>query len=307
MKHFQGLIPATYTPFKDNGDLDLSVIPAQAQYYAEQKFPAVFVCGSTGESHSTTTDERLQVAETWKKHAPSSLEVIVHVGHNSQRDAVVLAKHAREIGAAAVSAMAPCYFKPGSVDDLVEFIRPIAAACAPLGFYFYDIPGLTGVSFRADHILAKAAATIPNFAGIKYTSADLMRLQTCLAYESGKYNILYGTDEILLATLALGIKGGVGSTYNYAPKPYLKVIEAFNRGDMETARAEQRKSVALVEVLIEHGVLRTGKAIMSLMGLSCGTVRYPNKPVGLDELKEIHRKLSPMDIFARPLTLPRSK
>lgn len=304
MKHYTGLIPAAHTPCKANGDVDLGPIPALAQLYVEQGAPAVFINGSTGECHSFSTTERMQIAEAWRKSAPANLDVIVHVGHNTQRDAIVLASQARDLKCAAVATMAPTYFKPTSIANLVEYIAPIAAAASELPFYYYDIPSMTGVSFPADKVLAQASRAIPNFAGLKYTSPDLMRLQTCLAFENGKYNILYGSDEILLAAVALGVRGGVGSTYNYAAPLYRRVLDAFARGDLETARIEQRKSVALVEILLEHGVIRTGKTIMSLIGVDCGPPRLPLRAVESDELKLIYEKLRSFDIFSRPLKMP---
>jgi len=303
MKHYEGFIPAAYTPCHPNGELNLAPIAALARLYAEQSAPAVFICGSTGESHSFTTDERMQVAREWRRAAPAGLDVIVHVGHNSQRDAIALAAHAREIGAAAVAAMAPCYFLPETADDLIAFLKPVAAAAGNLPFYFYDIPTMTGVCFPADQILRLAASAMPNFAGIKFTSSDLMRLQACLAFEGGKYDILYGTDEALLAAVALGVKGGVGSTYNYAAPVYRRMMDAFNRGDMETARREQLKSVALIQALLEHGIFRGGKAIMSLLGIDCGPVRPPLRAVEPEELREIHQKVKSLGIFSRPLKL----
>jgi N-acetylneuraminate lyase len=304
MKHYVGLIPAAYTPCRANGDLHLDPIPAMAALFAKQAMPAVFICGSTGEGHSFTVAERMQTAEAWRRSAPATLDVIVHVGHNCQRDSIALASHARECGAAAVATMAPSYFKPATVGDVVGFVRPIAAAAGDLPFYYYDIPSMTGVSFRGDLVLREAARAIPNFAGLKYTTPDLMRLQSCLAYDGGKYDILYGSDEIHLAALAFGVRGAVGSTYNYAAPVYQRVREAFARNDLETARAEQRKSVELVEILFEHGVMRAGKAIMSLLGIDCGPIRPPLKTVERDELKAIYEKLRGLDVFPAALRMP---
>jgi N-acetylneuraminate lyase len=303
MKHYEGFIPAAYTPCHRDGELNLSPIVALAGLYTGQGAPGVFICGSTGESHSFTTDERKQVAWAWQQAAPPGLDVIVHVGHNTQRDAIALAAHAREIGAAAVAAMAPCYFLPETVEDLISFLQPIAAAAGSLPFYFYDIPSMTGVSFPADRIIRLAASAIPNFAGLKFTSSDLMRLQACLAFEGGKYDILYGTDEVLLATAALGVKGAVGSTYNYAAPVYRRMMDAFCRSDMEAARLEQLASVQLVQALVQHGVLRAGKAIMSLLGIDCGPVRPPLRPVSPEETQEIYNKVQLLDVFPRPLRL----
>lgn len=302
MKHYTGLIPAAYTPCRADGELNPDPIPALARLYAEQRVPAVFVCGSTGECHSFTREERMRTAEAWLAAAAGGMDLIVHVGTNCQRDAIALAAHAKAIGAAAVAALAPSYHRPATVADLVEFMRPVAAAAAPLPFYFYDIPQMTNVALPADHVLRQCAAAIPTFAGIKFSGPDLMRLQACLGFEQGRYDLLYGSDENLLAALALGVRGAVGSTFNYAAPVYHRVLDAFARGDLPIARIEQRKSVAHVEVLFEHGVLRAGKAIMSLLGIDCGPVRPPFRPVEAEELRAIHDKLAPhAEIFARPL------
>ncbi|HEY2585651.1 MAG TPA: dihydrodipicolinate synthase family protein [Tepidisphaeraceae bacterium] len=304
MKHYTGLIPAAYTPCRADGELNLEPIPELARLYAEQRAPAVFVCGSTGECHSFTREERMRTAEAWLA-AAAGMDVIVHVGTNCQRDAIALAQHAKAIGAAAVAALAPSYHRPATVADLVEFMRPVAAAAAPLPFYFYDIPQMTGVALPADRVLRQCAAVIPTSAGIKFSGPDLMRLQACLGIENGRYDLLYGSDENLLAALALGVRGAVGSTFNYAAPVYHRVVDAFSRGDLAAARAEQRKSVAHVEVLFEHGVLRTGKAIMSLIGIDCGPIRPPFRPVEAEDLRAIYDKLSPHgEIFARQLRLP---
>src|SRR5687767_10773418 len=114
MLHYTGLIPAAYTPFAPDGALDLGPVADLAALFAGQRLPAAFVCGTTGESHSLTVAERKAVAERWRAVAPAGLDVIVHVGHNCQRDAADLAAHARDIGAAAVAALAPSYFRPAS-------------------------------------------------------------------------------------------------------------------------------------------------------------------------------------------------
>ena len=56
--------------------------------------------------------------------------------------------------------------------------------------------------------LAQAPDRIPTLAGIKYTNADLMSYQLCLRAGNGRFDVPYGTDEWLLAALALGAGRG---------------------------------------------------------------------------------------------------
>src|SRR4051812_22509523 len=95
-----GLVAAPYTPFDLDGNLKLSVIERQAEALTDAGVSGAFVCGTTGEGLSMTTAERTQVAQRWAEVcAGTPLKAIVHAGHNSQRDAIVLARHAAKIGA----------------------------------------------------------------------------------------------------------------------------------------------------------------------------------------------------------------
>ena len=115
-----GLVAATHTPFDSNGDLNLAAVEAQAAYLARHRVGTAFIGGSTGESHSLSFQERIELTERWARVAPShGLQVVVHVGSNCLRDARALAIHAESMGAAAVSAEtevgAPCVSWDGAV------------------------------------------------------------------------------------------------------------------------------------------------------------------------------------------------
>src|SRR5690606_17793331 len=94
---------------------------------------------------SVVSEGRMQLAVEWRRAAGSELKVIVHVGHTSLLEAQRLAEHAQRIGADAVATMAPFFFKPAGVGDLVEFCAEVACAAPELPFYFYHIPSMTGV------------------------------------------------------------------------------------------------------------------------------------------------------------------
>ncbi|HEX8916083.1 MAG TPA: dihydrodipicolinate synthase family protein, partial [Humisphaera sp.] len=110
-----GLVAATHTPFAADGSLNLSAVERQAEHLARAGVAAVFVGGTTGESASLTTDERIALAGRWADVVRQSpLRLVVHVGSNCLADARALASHAAAAGAAAVSMLAPSYFKPRS-------------------------------------------------------------------------------------------------------------------------------------------------------------------------------------------------
>ena len=179
--------------------------------------------------------------------------------------------------------MAPSYFKPASVQDLIDFCAPIAAEADPLPFYFYDIPGMTGVRLRMSEFLYQARFRIPTLRGLKYSNDDLLELQECVRLDHGAFDVLLGSDECLLAGLCLGIRGAVGSTYNFAAPLYQRLIKAFEKHDLETARALQGQSIDLIKTLGEFGFLAASKCVMAMLGVECGPVRPPVRNLTLDQ------------------------
>ena len=206
MIKIKGLIAAAFTPFHEDGSLNLQLVPALVDKLHKDGLRGIFVCGSNGEGPNMTTEERMQVAEAFVKAANGRLLVIVHVGHSSIAESRILAAHAAEIGADAFSSVAAFYFKPVSVQNLVDCMVEIAGAAPDLPFYYYHIPHLTGVNMDMIEFLRSAGDLIPNLAGIKYTSSAIHEYQACLNFEEGRFDILYGLDELLLPALSVGAK-----------------------------------------------------------------------------------------------------
>lgn len=269
------LVAATHSPFHPDGSLAPEVVPVQAAFLAANGIRTVFITGSTGESHSLTSAERLALYDAWAAAAPRhGLKVIAHVGGNCIEDARTLARRAEKLGFAAISALAPSYYKPGSIAALIDCCAAVAAAAPATPFYYYDIPALTGVTLPMETFLAEAPARIPTLAGIKFTNPDLVSYRRSLD-AAGKLDLPWGVDETLLAALAAGAKGGVGSTYNWAPKLYTDLIAAHARGDLAEARRLQSLSIAMIDAIAATGFLGTAKALMERLGVPVGPARLP--------------------------------
>ena len=203
------------------------------------------------------------------------LAVIGHVGGNSIEDARRLARRARDHQFAAISTLPPSYFKPESLTDLIDWCATIAAEAPDLPFYYYDIPSMSGVSFPIEELLAEGPARIPSLAGAKFTNLDLISYRRSLDVGGDRFDLPWGTDEALLAALATGARGAVGSTYNWAPRLYVSLMDAFGRGDHHEARRLQSISIAMVDAISATGFIGTGKALMSRLGVPVGRARSP--------------------------------
>jgi N-acetylneuraminate lyase len=289
-KRFE-LIAAPFTAFNADGSLNLAMIERQANALVDAGVSGAFVCGTTGEGVSLTTRERMQVAERWMAVAPSTLRIMIHVGHQSVSESRALAAHAEKIKACAFATIAPTFFRVTNTEQLVNYCAEVSSGAPGLPFYYYHMPAMTGADLPMFDFLTVASKRIPNLAGIKFTHENLMDYSRCLNFEGGRFNILFGRDEILLAALLMGATGAVGSTYNFMAPVYHRVIDAVNAGDLEAARKFQSKAVEIIAVLIRRGTMASGKSMMKMIGLDCGPVRPPLQNLSPEAVEALAREL----------------
>lgn len=292
-----GLLAAPFTPMHADGAVDLVKIPALVDLLVHNGIKGIFICGSTGEGPSLTVAERKALAEAFIAAAAGRLKVFVHVGHNSLADARDLAAHAQESGADFISATPPAYFKIRSTKMLLESLAMIASGAPRLPLYYYHIPSLTGVGLDMVAFLEESRRELPGMVGVKYTAPTIHEFQACLNYADKKYDVLYGSDEMLLAALATGAKGFIGSTYNFIAPLYTELISSFNSASLERARELQLQSVQIVHVINKYGGLRAQKAMMKLIGIDCGPVRLPLRPLEEQEVEAMERDLRKTAFF----------
>jgi N-acetylneuraminate lyase len=293
----RGLIPAVPTPLAADGSLRLEGVEPIVEHLLTQTVAGAFVCGTTGEGMSLSVPERLQVAQRWCAASPPSLRVIVHVGHTSLEDAKTLAAGAQRSGAWAIAAHAPPFFRPKRVEDLVEYCAELAAAAPGLPFFYYHIPSLTGVTIPVRDFLALASRRIPTLRGIKFTHNDLLDFGRSMDFEEGRFAMLFGLDEQLLSALVMGTKAAVGTTYGFAAPIYRRLIQAYEAGDLDTARAQQRRSREMIAAMFKAGLLPAIKAAYGWIGLDVGPVRLPLAPLSTEEEQTFRDSLEKLGIL----------
>jgi len=301
------LVAATHSPFHANGPLAPEIVEKQAAFLQSNGIKTAFITGTTGESHSMTCREKIELYDAWAAASKATgLAVIAHVGANCIEESKSLARRAGQLGFTAISALAPSYFKPANLSLLIDCCAAIAAEAPDTPFYYYDIPALTGLTLPMEKFLIEAPARIPTLAGIKFTNPDLVSYRRSLDVAGDDFDLPWGVDETLLAGLATGARGGVGSTYNWAPRLYMDLIAAHEMGDLPEARRLQSISIAMIDAIAATGFLGTAKALMGRLGVPVGPARLPlGNPaearidalmIRLDELGFAHWGAKPVGI-----------
>nr|WP_261360772.1 dihydrodipicolinate synthase family protein [Aeoliella straminimaris] len=286
-----GLIAATFTPMRADGSLNLSLVPAMVRHLKDAGVTGLYLCGSTGEGMSLSTAERMELTEAFVDACQGELSLIAHVGHNSIAEAKQLARHAAKAGVDVVSATAPSYYKISRCETLVDTMTDIAAAAPDVPFYYYHIPSLTGSTISMTAFMEMAGGKIPNLAGLKYTAPmihEFHALQSCC---DGRFDVVWGTDEMLLSALAVGAKGAIGSTYNCKAPLDRKIIKAFDGNDLEAARELQLEAIKFIEIVLSYPFHAAMKSVLTRQGVECGPCRLPLENLTSEQENRLHAEL----------------
>eukprot|EP00929_Paragymnodinium_shiwhaense_P052823 TRINITY_DN26455_c0_g1_i1.p1 TRINITY_DN26455_c0_g1~~TRINITY_DN26455_c0_g1_i1.p1 ORF type:complete len:363 (+),score=103.47 TRINITY_DN26455_c0_g1_i1:70-1158(+) len=275
-----GMVTAVVTPFNAtaaHGGVSLATerVQDQSAYLKATGVNYVFVAGTTGESLSLTLAERKELVEAWSK-MPQVM--IVHVGAESIEDAKALARHAKEHGAKALGCMPPVFFKPATTAVAAQWLKAVAAEAPELPLYYYHIPSMTGSNFNMlDLIKDVEKLGIPSFAGVKYTglyeTRAFMDMQQCMEYSNGKYEIFCGREEMTVQALSIGVKGFIGSQFNFVGDLYKQIREAFPSKNYLALQSHAQKLLQL-ELSLPAGV-DGGRLAMEFAGLHMGPSRLP--------------------------------
>jgi len=275
VKEIKGAFSAIITPYSQNGEIDTGSLGSIVAYQLSEGLAGFFVAGTTGEGLLLDTDERCRVTDAVVESTGDKGVVIIHVGAMALRDVLKLAKHAESAGADAIAAIPPIYFRSSS-ENVVNYYREIAGV-TELPVYGYHIPSLTGVSLYRE--IMEGLKDVPNIAGMKYTDSNLDEMQYMLVNMEPGLNILYGRDQMLVAGLLMGAKGGIGSTYNIMPRVYADICNLAEQGEWGKARQLQFAANRVIDVLVGFGVMPALKVILEDAGFQTGNCRKPVEPL----------------------------
>lgn len=282
-----GLNTAIFTPFDDSGSVDLGRLEALLNWQLEKGVTGFFVCGSTGEGLYLTCEERKLMSRAAVEIVAGRGAVMVHVGSTTTAQSVELARHAQEVGADAVSSIAPVYYQVGFEATLGHY-KAIGSA-TDLPFFVYHIPHLTGAVLTPES--AGRLLEVPNLAGLKFTDPALHLMQWVYEFTGRQLTMLSGPDELHLPALTMGAHGAIGTTYNLLPGAFARLREAFFAGDMQGAMDLQARCNRIIYVMLQFGAIPSFKFAMKLIGRNCGDPRAPLPTLSPEQEKSLHQAL----------------
>jgi 4-hydroxy-tetrahydrodipicolinate synthase len=243
---------AMITPFRPDGSLDLDAAQKIANHLVDHGNDTLVISGTTGESPTTTDDEKIQLLRAVLAAVGDRAQVVAGVGSNNTAHSVESAKAAEAAGANGLLVVTPYYNKPPQAGIKAHFFAVADATGLPV--IAYDIPGRTGVPILTDTLLALAEH--PRIVAVKDAKGDIAGTTKVLANSDLAYYC--GADELNLALLSIGAVGITSVVSHVASEQYREMIAAVTAGDLATAQQIDRQLVPAVEAIMT----RTQGAIM---------------------------------------------
>ena len=284
-----GIIPALLTPFDSNDQINHKALAELVRFNLKKGVNGFYVNGSTAEAFLLDDDERKAIYRTVAETVSGKVPLIAHIGAISTKKAIEFGKCAKDCGYAAISAIAPFYYKY-SFDQIKKHYYDIVDAI-DLPMIVYNFPNFSGVNLTVDQV--GQFLCDDRFIGIKHTSNDYFALSQFKAAFPDKV-IYNGFDEMFLAGLSMGADGGIGSTYNFMADKFIEIRRLFLENKIAEAQAKQNEANKIIAVLCKVGVMEGEKEILCQMGMDFGNARAPFSVLTHEQKELIRTEIMPL-------------
>ena len=270
----KGVYPALVTPFDKNGDVDEDGFRDLIRHVLPE-VDGLVPCGTTGEFNYLTAEEQKRLVEIAVEEARGK-PVIAGTGASGTREAIQLARNAKEAGATGCLIVTPFFLHPSDKGVYQHYYDIAQAVDIPI--LLYNIPQV--MDAYLPRRVVQDLADIPNIVGIKDSSGDLTYTMEILEFAGDRIDVFVGHDEVVLPALAGGVSGMILASAQVYPEVWQAVIEAVQASDLTEARRLQRSVQKLSRIFCRYGGGVAVKQALKMMGVNGGLPRRPLKPVG---------------------------
>jgi 4-hydroxy-tetrahydrodipicolinate synthase len=292
MTRLQGCGTALVTPFTPDNAVDEPALRALVRWQIDEGMGFLVPCGSTGEAQTMTAAERERVVAIVVEEAAGRVPVMAGATSNDTAVAVSEARRMSRLGVDYILTATPYYNKP-TAEGLFRHFSAIADA-SERPICLYNIPGRSGVNLRP--ATALRLAEHPNVIGIKESSGDLAQIRALLYARPARFAVLSGDDWLALPIIALGGDGLISVAGNEAPRFVSDLVRFALRGELDTARALDRRLAPLMDANFIETNPAPVKAALHRMGRIHNVLRLPLVPATEGCELAIAEALAPLGI-----------
>lgn len=276
MIDFGKVATAMVTPFDHKGNIDFEKTTQLINYLISNGSDALVIAGTTGESPTLSTEEKLALFRHSVKVVDGRVPVVAGTGSNNTYASIELTKKAEEIGVDAIMIVAPYYNKPNQ-EGLYQHFKTIAES-TELPVMLYNIPGRSVINMSVDTIVR--LAELPNVVALKDASGDLDAMTAIIAQTSDDFALYSGDDGLTLPVLAIGGTGIISVASHVIGNEMQEMVKLYESGNPKEAAKIHQRIVPVMKSLFAAPSPTPVKTALQLKGLDVGSVRLPLVPLG---------------------------
>ena len=268
---FHGTGVALVTPFTSDFSVDYAGWRRLLDFCIDGGVEYLVVNGTTGESPTTTVDEKAELLRVAKEQVAGRVPLVYGIGANDTASAEELFRSTDLTGIAAVLSASPAYNKPTQAGLVAHYQR--LADASPVPVILYNVPGRTASNITAETTLRLAQH--PNIIGIKEASGNMDQCLAIAARKPANFLLLSGEDLLTPALVACGAEGIISVMANAFPKRFSDMTRAALAGDFAAARTELFRLLPINPLMYEESNPVGVKAALEALGVCGSAVRLP--------------------------------
>lgn len=272
------------TPFDSHGNLDLNKTSALVEYLFEHGTDGLVIAGTTGESPTLTTEEKVALWEHVVKIVNGRVPVIAGTGSNNTQSSIALSKKAVDTGVDAVMLVTPYYNKPNQ-RGLYEHFKTIADSVT-VPVMLYNIPGRSAVRIDVDTIVE--LSKVSNIVSVKEATGDLDSMARIIEETGEDFSLYSGDDNLTLPVYAIGGDGIISVSSHIVGNEMQEMLRLYDEGKGREAAALHRKLLPILKGMFMAPSPTPVKTALQIKGLDTGGVRLPLVPLTAEERAHIH-------------------
>ncbi|HIQ58527.1 MAG TPA: 4-hydroxy-tetrahydrodipicolinate synthase [Candidatus Merdivicinus intestinavium] len=272
---FQGAGIAILTPMHSDGTINWEAFGRLIDWQLENSTDALIVCGTTGESPTLSTEEKVSLFRFAVERVNGRVPVIAGTGSNDTKKAVELSKEAKQAGADGLLLVTP-YYNKTSQRGLAAHYNAIADA-VDLPQIVYHIPSRTGVTIAPKTF--RELSKHPNIVAVKEASGNFAAIAQTRYLCGDDLDFYSGEDGQIVPLLSLGGIGVISVLSHVAPKAVHDICSLFFEGKVQESAALQLAYMDLIQALFLDVNPIPVKEAVNLMGFEAGPCRMPLCPM----------------------------
>lgn len=291
--NFGRLLTAMVTPFTAEGEVDYQGASKLALRLVENGSDGLVIAGTTGESPTLSTEEKIRLFSTVVETVGGKATVIAGTGTNDTKKSIELTKEAEKTGVDGIMAVVPYYNKPPQ-EGLFQHFKAIAETTS-LPVMVYNIPGRTGINITPQTMVR--LAQIDNIVALKEAAGDLNQAAEMIKLLPKDFLVYSGDDSLTLPIMSVGGAGVISVAAHVVGRRLKTMVDDYVQGRISEAAKTHQELLPLFKVLFITANPIMVKAALQLLGFEVGSLRLPLVEATSEQLEELKSVLQDLGLI----------